>query len=36
MNLMQLNELEFRKEFEIEITNTFAVLENLREWQGKK
>jgi len=28
-NLRKLNELEFRKEFHIEITNRSAVLENL-------
>jgi len=27
--LRQLNELEFRKKYQIEITNRFAVLENI-------
>ena len=36
MNLKQLNELEVRKQFAIDITNRFAALENLREWQGQK
>jgi len=28
-NLRKLNELEFRKQYQIEITNRFAALENL-------
>jgi len=30
-NLRNLNELEVRKQFKVEITNTFAVLENLKD-----
>ena len=30
-NLRQLNELEVRKQYQIEITNRFAALENLRD-----
>ena len=29
-NLRKLNELEVRKQYQIEITNRFAVLENLK------
>ena len=31
LNLRKLNELEVRKEYQIEITNRFAALENLSE-----
>ena len=30
-NLSKLNELEVRKEYQVEITNRFAALENLNE-----
>ena len=30
VNLRKLNELEVRKQYQIEITNRFAVLENLK------
>jgi hypothetical protein len=42
-NLKKLNELEIRKQYQIEITNTFAALENLsddedisRAWENIK
>jgi hypothetical protein len=42
-NLRKLNELEFRKQYQIEITNSFAALENLnggkditRAWENIK
>ena len=33
-NLRKLNELEVRKQYQIEITNRFAALENLNEGEG--
>ena len=30
-NLMKLNDLEVRKKYQVEITNRFAALENVRE-----
>ena len=43
MNLRQLNELEFRKEYQIEIKNKFAAVENIsddedinRAWENIK
>jgi len=33
-NLRKLNELEVRKQYQIEITNRFAALENLRDGEG--
>jgi hypothetical protein len=42
-NLRKLNELEFRKQYQIDITNRFAALENLnddedinRAWENAK
>jgi hypothetical protein len=43
LNLRKLNELEFRKQYQIEISNRFAALENLsdsgdinRTWENIK
>jgi len=33
-NLRKLNELEVRKQYQIEITNSFAALENLSDGEG--
>jgi hypothetical protein len=35
-NFMKLNELQFRKKHQIEITNRFAALENLSEGENRK
>ena len=34
-NLSKLNDLEVRKQYQIEITNRFAALENVREDENK-
>ena len=32
LNLRKLNELEVRKQYQIEITNRFATIENFKRW----